>query len=688
MAGRSQRKTTVPQDAAGRSKRILVFKTISFLIPFVLLLLLEVILRAVGYGYDPALFEEYAGDKNFLVMSPDASRRYFVNQKNATTGNRELFRKKKEANTFRVFILGESTTIGYPYFHNGSFHRWLQYRLTHTFPERNFEIINISLTAVNSYTVLGFAKEVVNYEPDAVLIYAGHNEYYGALGVGSTENLGGSPYLVNLIIYLRQFRIVQLMTNVYEKTAGFLQKAQPVPEGTRMQQMVADQKIPYQSSLYKSGVEQFRSNMDETLNLFKKNHIPVFISNLVSNEKDLKPFVSFPVDSLKFPGFSQNYNLGIKAFNNNNKQAAYNYLKAANQIYNVNASCNYYLGKLAYDNGNFGQAKEYFSKARDLDGLRFRAPEEFNTILTRLCAKYPNTRLVDTKAAFEAVSPNGIIGENLILEHVHPDLKGYALMSDAFYKTLKNAQLIDTKNRQEIAFEDLLRLMPITTADSLSGVYKIAKLKNSWPFTESMQAGTFTIGTFEEKLGYELANREIQWSDAMDGLYNHYSQNRDFKKALTVVETLILEYPSDPQLYLKSAMLCGELKDEKNALFYFQKAFSLAPSFDIARYLFVLHLKQDQPAKAIPYLDYAIANNTSGFNLKPVKDYAEKIIALQKTMSSDTSNVAVLNEIAQAYLKMDNQEGVSKYARKILAVDGGNKEAAALLLQLRAGHSG
>ena len=31
-------------------------------------------------------------------------------------------------------------------------------------------------------------------EPDAVLIYAGHNEYYGALGVGSTESLGRGAF--------------------------------------------------------------------------------------------------------------------------------------------------------------------------------------------------------------------------------------------------------------------------------------------------------------------------------------------------------------------------------------------------------------------------------------------------------------------------------------------------------------
>src|SRR5258705_3419675 len=174
------------------NRNVFLFKVIAILLPFLFLLLLEVLLRTFHYGNDLRLFIEYAGNKDFLVLNPDASKRYFTNQSIATTGNREIFKKEKDENTTRIFVLGESTTLGYPYFHNGSFHRWLQYRLMRSIPDRNFEIINISLTAVNSYTVLGFAREVVNYQPDAILIYTGHNEYYGALGVGSTDRIGGN----------------------------------------------------------------------------------------------------------------------------------------------------------------------------------------------------------------------------------------------------------------------------------------------------------------------------------------------------------------------------------------------------------------------------------------------------------------------------------------------------------------
>jgi hypothetical protein len=153
-------------------------------------------------------------------MNKYASERYFSDTANATRGNIEPFKADKGSNSFRIFVLGESTTAGYPYLHNGSFHRWLQYRLMHMYPGINFEVINVSLTAVNSYTALDFGRQVTEFQPDAVLIYTGHNEYYGALGVGSTSHIASNRTLVRLVLELRRFRFVQLMESCFRNMKG------------------------------------------------------------------------------------------------------------------------------------------------------------------------------------------------------------------------------------------------------------------------------------------------------------------------------------------------------------------------------------------------------------------------------------------------------------------------------------
>ncbi len=333
--------------------RTKLFKGITILLPFLILGLVEMSLRIFHYGHDLSLFAEYPADNRYLILNPDASRRYFSNQENATTGNIEPFKKKKDPGTLRIFVLGESTTIGYPYFHNGSFHRWLQYRLMRTFPDRNFEIINLSLTAVNSYTVLGFAKEVVNYEPDAVLIYSGHNEYYGALGVGSTENIGGNRLIINTMLWLRGFRLMQWMTNACDRIAQWFGKKKDLAGKMRMELMVGKQEIPYRSKLFDRGIEQFAVNMEETLSLLHKRGIAVYISTLVSNEKDLPPFISATVDGQRFPGFYSHYEKGLTAFQDKDSTTACTEFGEAERVCDGHALCNYYLGRLAYAKGSF-----------------------------------------------------------------------------------------------------------------------------------------------------------------------------------------------------------------------------------------------------------------------------------------------------------------------------------------------
>ncbi len=667
----------------GRRNRTLVFKIISVVVPFCLLALLECGLRLFDYGYDLSLFIEYPNNKNYLFLNPDASKRYFINQKNATTGNVERFRKEKAPGTRRIFVLGESTTIGYPYFHNGSFHRWLQYRLSRTFPDQHFEIVNLALTAVNSYTVLGFARELVGYQPDAVLIYTGHNEYYGAMGVGSTEQLKGSPALVNAILHLRSLRIIQLGAEWYQKVLALGSAGKSENDGTRMRRMVGEQRIPYQSELYKRGVEQFRANMGEVLDIFARQNVPVFIGNLVSNDCDLKPFVSFQADSTRFPGFVQNYGMALNFLQKADSTEAYRHFQKATENYQLHALCHYYLGELELARGNTGAALGYFSRARDLDGLRFRAPEEFNQIIRQLVDKHPNAHLVDVKHFFETASTNGIIGKGLILEHVHPDLKGYALMSDAFYEALKKAKIICPAPGSEMSFARLRNEMPVPSIDSLAGVYKVANLKSSWPFNAALDRDSVKIETFEERVAFDLAYRRISWENAMDQAYNHYIEGQNYREAREIVEALILEQPADAALYSKSAMLSGQLGDERNALFSFQKAFSIAPSFETARYLFVLLLKMDEPEKAIPYLDYAVDNNTSGFNLTPVRALVQEVVSLRARLPVDSSDVSVLGRIASAYYKMDNRDGALRYARRVLQLNARDEAALKLIALLK-----
>src|SRR5258705_11816531 len=81
-------------------------------------------------------------------------------------------------------------------------------------PTDTVEVVNLGIAATNSYAIADLAHDVIAQRPDAILIYAGHNEYYGALGAGSTETLGAVPAFVRLYLRLQRFKTFLLLLNV------------------------------------------------------------------------------------------------------------------------------------------------------------------------------------------------------------------------------------------------------------------------------------------------------------------------------------------------------------------------------------------------------------------------------------------------------------------------------------------
>ena len=68
------------------------------------------------------------------------------------------------------------------------------------------------MAAVNSYALLDFADEIIAQQPDAVLVYVGHNEFLGILGVGSTMRFAASPALTRTFLAVRELRLFQLIS--------------------------------------------------------------------------------------------------------------------------------------------------------------------------------------------------------------------------------------------------------------------------------------------------------------------------------------------------------------------------------------------------------------------------------------------------------------------------------------------
>lgn len=616
------------------------FKLIALLLPFVFLVFIELLLRSFNVGHDLSLFIEHPENSEYLILNPNVSRRYFTSEKNSTRGYVEPFKKEKKPGTFRIFVQGGSTAYGFPYENNGSFHRMLQYQLNQNLPEKDIELINLSLTAVNSYTLLDFSDEIISQQPDAVLIYAGHNEYYGALGVGSTSKLGSNTTFVNLAIQFRKLRLGQMLNRVI---AGIKPKDSPDLSETLMKRMVDNQSIEKDSRLYEKGLEQFEENIAALLSKYEDENILVYMGTLVSNLKDQPPF-------------------------------------ASDLSSEDNAIFYYQLAQEAEKQNNYEKAREYYVWAKENDLLRFRAPEKINQTIRELSDKY-HTNLVDIEAEFEQHSTNRIIGQELMLEHLHPNLKGYYHLSMAFYNSLlSNTEL---KNKKETTHFTAFNELPLTEMDSLFGAYTNLILRSQWPFNEPMPDIDVTGKSMPEVLAGGLAVKNITWDSAMSKLLQYHLEEKNYKQALKVAESLALAYPENFKSLFQAAKFAFNLEDYKKAQTYYYEAFKTNPNIELLAQVVKSAINARDFDFALFVLGSENASNLNSSMVAKMKSDIEKLEFLESEKLKFEDQFGVCRSLAKLYFDFGVYSFAKENAEKVLEIDSGNEFAKQIIVRTK-----
>lgn len=228
-------------------------------------------LKLIHYGSNLNLFIPTPEDVGaYYMCNRDVGKRYFFMQFTIPNPFKDLFLREKPENGYRIFVLGGSTAAGFPYANNLTFSHILCHLLQDAYPEKQIEVVNLGMAAICSYTLHDFMDEVLNQNPDAILIYAGHNEFYGALGVASIEFLGQNPRVVRTYLKLTQFRTFLFIRNIIGQIKKRFNKIkynrdEVEPTATLMERIVSEQTIPLGSPLYQKGMNQFQQNLDAIL---------------------------------------------------------------------------------------------------------------------------------------------------------------------------------------------------------------------------------------------------------------------------------------------------------------------------------------------------------------------------------------------------------------------------------------
>jgi tetratricopeptide (TPR) repeat protein len=585
-----------PQDTTkasvaplSRSKRRL-FTLLLVLIPFLLLSLLEAGLRIFHYGQDLRLFvsapEEFS--KDYYYINRTVARRFFYMQSVLPAPPKDFFLKRKPQNGFRVFVLGESTAAGFPYGNNVTFPRILQYRLSDAFPGRQVEVVNTGMSAVSSYAMLDFMDEILEQKPDAILVYAGHNEFYGAMAVASMESLGKNRAVVLAYLRLERLKLFMLLRDWIGKVRVWVIRNRPggVKEDsnvTLMERIAANENIPLHGEVYEKGRRQFEANLRAIVNKAKKAGVSVLLSELVSNVRDQKPFGSNDLDST------------------------------------LSAAKTFALARRLENQRQFGEAGSAYDRAKDLDPVRFRAAEEFNDVISRIAVE-SGVPVVPMKRIFERASKNELVGDGLMADHLHPDVDGYFLMADAFFDGMRRNRLApeawdSTRIRQSSFYRSN---WGYTEFDSVYAALGIRYLKSGWPFQPKTAVNPGLSGYRPVTKAESLAVRIVGAKKSNENtetchytLARSYMKNGEWEKAFGEFRALYTSISFENLFYEGAVSALLNLNRPDRALEVLDRSLKTRETFFADKWTGLILVRAKKDSLGIPYLEKARASSPS-----------------------------------------------------------------------------
>ena len=531
--------------------------------PWLLLALVESTLRLLAlFPRQPLFLEVSKEGQQLFQLNTLVGQRYF-NPRKVTVPNLfpETFARRKPAGTTRIFCLGGSTTAGFPFDFQVPFPAQLRYILSRQYPQQHFEVINLGLSAVNSFTVLDFMPEVLECEPDLVILYLGHNEFYGAYGSASAVSIGGSGGLIRFYLGLQKWHTVQMVRALVARLTPAAAGDPDKP--TLMEQVIADQKILFAAPKYRKTLANFQDNLDLILTSCRREQVPVLIGTLVANIRDLSPMGSSSLGDGDASARAAIAALTGRCDQLIQQRAWQPALEVAMQLMqqdSASAAAWYRTGKIYQMLGDTLAAGQYLLGARDRDLVRFRASGEINTIIAR-CAARHQAGLVDIWREFARRSPLGLPGDELICDHLHPNPDGYTLMARAFAAAITEAGLSalaasTVPDSRAAVPGDSALTVAITDLDWDIGLLRVYKLMHRWPFAQrDVDYAAYRPWGRKEaaRAAYDYLFQHHNWVQAHYALADLYSSQGQHGLARREWLAVSGYYPERPEPFIKIA---------------------------------------------------------------------------------------------------------------------------------------
>ena len=563
--------------------RILLGSASAILVCAIAIVLLEGVLRSIGYGYPTSFFIK--DPSSGKVIENERFVWQFLSSQSHLKPHPFRFDEKKKPDAIRIFILGESAAMGTPEPAFG-FGRVLEQILKHRYPERSVEVINLAMRGINSHMIRVIARECVEYAPSMIIYYGGNNELVGWQAPGPDSTGTQSLDWIRFQQFLRASKSGQLIRSMVSSLRSSTQSEQDMS-------FFHDHRLHPDDARRKLVANRYSQNLKDTFEAVSKRNIPLLAAGAVVNERDCPPLgslhpVGFTAEDTK--RFNHVLKEAIEAESRGDWGEAASLLLKASEMDNRFAEIHYRLARMLEQGDDFTASRFHYQLAKDCDALPFRADSTINAVLKQVVESLGTEKitLVDLDQIIRShpASPNEVPGSAFFYEHVHFRFNGDYIMASYLFPYVQQVLDLPRKDSSEEA-AGLLSLVDCAKQLGYNPILEAMMIQSMI----QLQKGPPFLDQLDHAKRLEAMENDFQKR------YGRFGPAH-FQGAIKWIQDAMKSHPNDWNLPFLAARIAARLKDHDAAIQFTSKARDLMPHASLIRITLASYLaksgKMDQ----------------------------------------------------------------------------------------------
>jgi tetratricopeptide (TPR) repeat protein len=289
-------------------------------------------------------------------------------------------------------------------------------------------------------------SEVLQYEPDLIVIATGHNEFLEDRTYGSVKNRSAlSSWALERFHSLRTVTLARRLLRgpEAEGDVGDDRSLLDPEVNARLDSASGYGSYHRDDEWQRAVIEHYGQSVRAMVQTCREARVPLVLVNLGENVRDCPPFKSEHKPGLSATSLQrwrQIFDEATQLEAADPKGALEEYRKAES-IDDEHALLVYRMARCFDRLGKTEQARRYYARAKDLDVCPLRMLDEMHERLKRIAGE-TDTRLLDAQRLLVELSPNGLPGNNCFMDHVHPTIGAHQQIARALADKLEQTSLV------------------------------------------------------------------------------------------------------------------------------------------------------------------------------------------------------------------------------------------------------